>query len=64
MKPSDPMPIQLQCDMFSECTKAVAMVDNSGFLYCESHGLRRDRPCRKLRPFELNRLMRGETIKY
>jgi hypothetical protein len=54
----------LKCDMDHECTAEVTHIDNSGFVYCESHGLRRrwDKPCRKLRPHELRKLARGETL--
>lgn len=54
----------LQCDMTAGCTEPVAMIDNSGFIYCERHGRHRRtfRPCRKLRPHELNRLRRGQQV--
>lgn len=57
--------VTLTCDMERDCSEPVAMIDNSGFIYCENHGLRRrpGKPCRKLRPYELNRLLAGKQIK-
>lgn len=54
----------LKCEMESDCQNPVAYIDNKGFIYCEHHGKRRQgyRPCRKLRPHELNRLKRGEVL--
>ncbi len=53
------------CDASKDCTTAVAMIDNSGFVYCAVHGMARraHRPCRKLTPAESKKLSRGETIK-
>lgn len=52
------------CDMTSDCEQPVTMLDQDGFVYCTNHGLSRRtwQPCRKLRPYEVNRLARGETI--
>lgn len=60
-----PKAVELTCDMSTECTDPVAMIDNKGWIYCERHGLERRswKPCRKLRPHELNRLKRGEPLK-
>jgi hypothetical protein len=50
--------------MTSECERPVSHLDQDGFVYCAAHGLARRgwQPCRKLRPYELRRLERGETI--
>jgi hypothetical protein len=55
----------LQCDMDHDCTEAITHLDANGFIYCTDHGIgRRDwKPCRKLRPYELRRLERGDQIK-
>ena len=56
----------LVCDMTEECEADVAMIDDKGFAYCANHGAARRvagwSRCRKLRPYELNRLLRGDTI--
>lgn len=60
--------IRVRCDMTDDCTAAVTMVDDKGYVYCERHGIDRRgvgtyrRRVRKLRPHELNRLNRGEKI--
>jgi len=56
--------MSLSCDMEATCTEPVTHIDNKGFAYCTSHGVaRRDWvPCRKLRPWELRRLQRGEPL--
>lgn len=56
--------IVLRCDMEEGCTAPVTHIDQKGYAYCTKHGLeRRDyRPCRKLRPWELHRLLRGEPL--
>lgn len=55
---------ELKCDMAADCSGVVTHLDNSGFIYCEHHGLIRRiwKPCRKLRPYELNRLKAGKQI--
>ena len=55
----------LHCDWGTDCGAEVTHIDNRGFIYCTPHGIaRRDwRPCRQLRPHELARLRRGDTIK-
>lgn len=55
----------LQCEMVNDCEREVTMIDNKGYIYCEPHGMQRRswRPCRKLRPYEINRLERGAQIK-
>lgn len=52
------------CEMTTGCTEPVTMIDNGGFVYCTCHGLARRswKPCRKLRPHELRKIARGETI--
>lgn len=57
----------LHCDMKQSCPDAVSHVDNKGFLYCTKHGVQRranGTPCRQLRPSEIQKLVRGETIRY
>lgn len=58
--------VELHCDMKTDCTKPITMIDDSGFIYCADHGLSRRgwKLCRKLRPFELNRLKRGERVQH
>ena len=57
--------VELTCDMERDCVSPVTMIDDKGYAYCEAHGLERRywRPCRKLRPHELRRLLRGEQLK-
>lgn len=55
----------IRCDMADDCMEDVTMLDDKGYVYCEAHGLeRRDvgYRSRKLRPHELNRLKRGDTL--
>lgn len=54
----------LRCDMKSDCTEPVTMLDTAGFAYCTDHGLQRRcyEPCRKLRDWELRKLQRGEAL--
>ncbi len=56
--------IELTCDMRIGCSSPVTHLDDNGYIYCEPHGVLRQsyRPCRKLRPHELNRLLRGEPV--
>ena len=46
------------------CSREVSMLDTAGFVYCEPCGMRRrdSEPCRKLRPWELRKLQRGEAL--
>jgi hypothetical protein len=55
---------QIQCDMDNDCTTPATMIDTAGFAYCEPHGMQRRQyePCRKLRPYELRKLLRGEPL--
>lgn len=53
------------CDGDRACDASVTHIDASGYAYCEPHGLQRrasGQRCRKLRPHELRRLERGQTI--
>ena len=52
------------CDMKKDCPEPVTHLDTAGFVYCTKHGLERREyePCRKLRPFELRRIARGEQV--
>lgn len=57
--------VELRCEMKDDCTAEVTMIDDNGYIYCESHGLSRRswRPCRKLRAYELKALKRGGLVK-
>ena len=59
------MKATLTCDMREDCTEPVTHIDSSGFAYCTPHGIDRRawKPCRKLRPWELRRLERGEQLR-
>jgi hypothetical protein len=50
--------------MTSTCAEPITMLDQKGYVYCTEHGLSRRSyiPCRKLRPYELRRIERGEQI--
>ena len=54
----------LRCDMATDCLSPVSMIDAKGFVYCRADGLERRayQPCRKLRPWELRKLERGEQL--
>jgi hypothetical protein len=54
----------LTCDMKKECAAPVTHIDQDGFAYCTPHGEQRRmyQPCRKLRPWELRKLQRGEPL--
>lgn len=56
----------LRCDMKQDCAAPVTYVDNKGYVYCTAHGAMRRfiRPCRKLRPAELEALEAGKSITY
>lgn len=56
----------VKCDGHRDCTAPVTHVDNKGWAYCAEHGADRKawRPTRKLRAWELARLMVGKTIAY
>jgi hypothetical protein len=64
----DPIPptttAEPACEWEDSCPDPVTHLDQSGFVYCTRHGLirRSYRPCRKLRPHEVNRLRRGELL--
>jgi hypothetical protein len=53
-----------RCDMHATCREGVTYLDSAGYVYCTKHGLERQsyEPCRKLRPYELKRLARGEPV--
>ncbi len=54
----------LTCDMTKDCTGPVTHIDQKGYAYCEPHGVARrsSQPCRKLLPWELHKLQRGECL--
>jgi hypothetical protein len=54
----------LRCDMTEACAAPITHIDRAGYIYCATHGQERQsyEPCRKLRPFELRRLARGEQV--
>ena len=57
---------KLQCDGRKDCTNEIACIDEKGFIYCLDHRIPRGyytRKCRKLRPYELNRLKKGLKLK-
>lgn len=59
--------MNVRCDARDDCTDGTpAYIDDRGFAYCADHGpLMRDpmyRRMRKLRPHEVRKLQRGETI--
>lgn len=58
------MTTTLRCEMNAACEHPVTHIDDSGFIYCASHGESRKahRRCRKLRLAELRRLERGEKV--
>lgn len=57
----------LKCDQSTQCAREVTHIENTGWVYCETHGNARrvyGNRVRKLREYEINRLNRGETITY
>lgn len=54
----------VRCDMRADCEEPVTHIDSNGFVYCTDHGIqRRDwKPCRKLRPWELRRILSGRPL--
>ena len=54
----------LQCDMDNDCTAEISHLDEKGYIYCTDHGVARRewKRCRKLRPWELRKIQRGETL--
>lgn len=59
--------VTVKCDGWcSQAHNGITHIDESGFAYCAPCGLRRQadgwKRCRKLRPFELRRLLRGEQL--
>lgn len=53
-----------RCDMRDECAESVTYIDEKGFVYCTAHGQLRQRyhRCRKLRPHELRKVLRGASL--
>jgi len=53
-----------RCEMSKECEAPVSYIDEKGFIYCTECGTRRQSycRCRKLRPFELRRILNGQQI--
>ena len=56
---------KLKCSMHKTCEHDVSYIDEKGFVYCETHGLRRKTyyRCRKLKPKEKKQLESGEPLK-
>jgi hypothetical protein len=55
----------IQCDYEQACTDGAMYISSKGFAYCANHAPARNDPyvrCRKLRPHEMRRLERGETL--
>lgn len=52
------------CDGRKECPEPIAYIDHKGWVYCTSHGqhFQASRPCRKLRPHELRRILSGQPV--
>lgn len=55
---------KLHCDMRDDCESPVTMLEDKGYIYCTEHGIERRyyHRNRKLRPYELRRLERGEVL--
>jgi hypothetical protein len=56
---------RLQCDMDRSCTEPVTHLEDKGYVYCTGHadcrrGLHR---IRKLRPYEIRKLLQGDLLK-
>lgn len=53
------------CDMEADCTAPITHLDDKGWVYCTPHGEQRQMShrCRKLRPHELARINRGDTVR-
>lgn len=58
-----------KCDGWCERDGSAPLthIDESGFAYCTPCGVKRQQDgwkrCRKLRPHEINRIMRGEQLR-
>ena len=55
----------LKCDGLSACGAKVTHIDEKGFVYCQSCGLRRKQSqirCRKLKSSELKSLENGKSL--
>ena len=54
------------CEMTRECEEPLTHLDESGFVYCHQHGVKRQqggwKRCRKMRPYEINRIYAGKQI--
>lgn len=59
-----PLTTEPRCDMRHDCTAPVTMISDGGWIYCTHHGEQRRQweRTRKLRPHEMNRIRRGQTI--
>lgn len=54
------------CGMRTGCLRPVTHIDEKGYVYCAEHGEQRHGSgirCRKLKPWELNRILRGEALR-
>lgn len=58
------IPLRTTCEMLAGCPEPIAYIDAGGWVYCQRHGLQRQATerCRKLRPYEVRRLARGEAV--
>lgn len=54
----------MKCNMNQDCNNPVTHVDKKGWLSCTDHSTNSWRPIRKLRKWELLRLLAGKTIAY
>ena len=54
------------CDMVADCQEPLTHLDENGSVYCYQHGVQRQRSgwkrCRKMRPYEINRIYAGKQI--
>lgn len=58
--------VVVKCDMDRDCKAPVTHIDNKGYSYCAEHAAERKfwKPTRKLRTWELARMMAGKCIAY
>lgn len=58
--------IELHCEQTCNCTSEVTHIGNKGYIYCQRHAIERRQSghenTRKLRPYEVKKLRRGEPV--
>jgi hypothetical protein len=59
------MPNSLICEMTTDCLAKVTHIDESGYIYCTTHGWERQTycRCRSLTGAEIRKLERGEALR-